>query len=155
MTTHYTLNTGPTLADQVTDTGGKNAFIPSVKLVDGTGAAAGGVASVSPTTYWAYASPTGGLTDTSDATAKAASGAGIRNYVGAIQAANSSATASEIVIKDGASTVLWRGYLPATSGTLSVRFDPPLRGTANTATVVAMITTGTATRVSIQGYTGA
>lgn len=106
-------------------------------------------------TFWGYAGATGGITNTTDVAVRAAAGAGVRNYITGIQFKNTSATASEIVIKDGA-TIVWRGHVSA-SMTVSdgFTFNPPLRGTANTAVNVALITTGTATLVDVQGYTGA
>lgn len=101
-----------------------------------------------------YVSPTGGLTDTADAQVAPAGAAGVRNYLTGLQFANTG-VASEIVVKDGA-TVIWRGYVPATTGTQSqVTFQVPLKGTAATAMNVAMVTTGAACRVSAQGFTGA
>lgn len=103
---------------------------------------------------WNYAGVTGGLTDTSDTVVMAAGGASVRNYMTAIQYLNTAAVASEIVVKDG-STVIWRGYAPASMTVpCVVPFAAPLRGTANTAMNVAMVTTATATRVSAQGYQG-
>lgn len=150
----YRPNVDYTLATQVAaPTSGKVAFIPAYQLVDATGAPVGGASTASAASSWNYAGVTGGITDTSDVTVKAAAGAGIRNYMTSIQYANTG-VASEIVVKDG-STVIWRGYAPATTGAQSqIAFDPPLRGTANTALNVAMITTASATRVSAQGYTG-
>lgn len=110
--------------------------------------------SAAPADRWFYAGVTGGITDTADVAIKTAAGASIKNYLVRIQAGNGSAVASEIVVKDG-STIIWRGYIPATSGQINVAFDPPLQSTANTALNVAMITTATATRVSAQGYVGA
>ena len=103
----------------------------------------------------AYASPTGGITVTADTPIFAAGAAGIRNYITGIWFKNTSATASEVVIKDGAATVLWRGHLSAamTFGEV-VSFNPPLKGTAATAMNVALAAI-TATIVSAQGYTGA
>lgn len=104
---------------------------------------------------WQYAGVTGGITDTADVALAAAAGASIRNYLVAIQFLNTAATASEIVVKDG-STVIWRGYAAALMTVMqTVTFSVPLKGTANTALNVAMITTATATRVSAQGFTGA
>jgi hypothetical protein len=112
-------------------------------------------AAITPTA-WSFAGVTGGIVNTTDVVLKAAGAAGVKNYLTGIQFANSAAVASEIVVKDGASTVLWRGYVPAsTAATVAVSFDPPLVGTAATALNVAMITTATATRVSAQGFTGA
>lgn len=103
--------------------------------------------------FWSYAAP-GTITNTVDVAIKAAGGAGVRNYISSIQFKNTAATASEIVIKDGA-TVLWRGHASASMTFMElVKFDPPLKGTANTVVNAAMITTGTATYVNAQGYTG-
>lgn len=104
---------------------------------------------------WNFASITGGLTTTADTVMIAAGGAGVRNYCSGISFANSAATASEIVVKDGAATVLWRGYVGASQTTTQfVTFDVPLRGSANTDMIVAMVTAATATRVSAQGFQG-
>lgn len=103
---------------------------------------------------WQYAGVTGGLIDTADVVVSAAGAAGVRNYMTGLQFHNTSATASEIVVKDG-STVIWRGVAPASMAQpAAINFDVPLRGTAATALNVAMITTGTATRVSAQGFQG-
>lgn len=105
-----------------------------------------------PENDWSYAAASGGITNTTDVVAKAAAAAGIRNYVTGVQVRNSSATATEFVIKDDA-TVIWRTQLPATMvGSQDVVFDPPLRGTAATAVNIACITTGTATYANLQGY---
>lgn len=104
---------------------------------------------------WAYAGVTGGITNTADVALMAAAGAGVRNFLHSIQWKNTSTVASEIVVKDGA-TVIWRGHVSASMTVMDGwTFDPPLRGTANTALNVAMLTTGTATIVSAQGSTGA
>lgn len=110
---------------------------------------------VVPGSRWQFAGATGGIVNTTAVALNAAAGAGVRNYVSAIQYFNSAAVASEIEIRDG-STVIWRGFVPA-SMTLpaAVNFDVPLRGTANTAMNVALATTATATRVSAQGYKSA
>lgn len=106
-----------------------------------------------PASTWQYAGATGGIVNTTAVPISAAAGAGVRNYVVACQFLNSSAVASEIVIKDG-TTIIWRGYAPATMPTpAQVTFPIPLRGTANTAMNVAMVTTATATVVSCQGFT--
>lgn len=107
-----------------------------------------------PELSWQYAAATGGITNTTDVAAKAAAGASIRNYVRSMQVKNANATATEFVIKDG-STVIWRGHLAASMGTSDVHvFNPPLRGTANTAINIACITTGAQVYASLQGYTG-
>lgn len=105
-----------------------------------------------PENTWLYAAASGGIVNTTDVAAKAAAAAGIRNYVTGIQVRNSSAVATEFVIKDGA-TVIWRTQLPATmAGSQDVSFDPPLRGTAATAVNVACITTATVTYANLQGF---
>lgn len=108
-----------------------------------------------PASTWSYATATAGVTDTADDVAKAAAGAGIRNYVTSCQVINGHATVgTEVVIKDG-TTVLWRGWAEPTGGGVSAKFDPPLRGTANTAINVANITTGSKTYFNLQGFVAA
>lgn len=107
-----------------------------------------------PAAFWNYAGLTGGIINTTDVGVKAAAGAGVRNYLAGLQFKNTSAVASEIVIKDG-STVIWRGHAGASMTAMEVvTFDPPLRGSANAALNVTLLTTATATIVSAQGYTG-
>lgn len=110
-----------------------------------------------PASTWNYAAASGGITDTTAVTIKAAAGSGIRIYLSSLQVFNSAATASEFSIRDGSSgTVLFRGYAAASMITPSIySFDPPLRGTANTLMEVVMATTATATRINAQGWTGA
>ncbi len=105
-----------------------------------------------PENEWQYAAASGGITNTSDVALVAAQGAGIKNYLTGLSVANANATASEIVIKDGASTVIWRMYLAANAPIQSIRFGTPLQSSANTALNVACITTGTQTYISAQGY---
>ena len=112
-----------------------------------------------PANTWSYAAPAGGLVTTSGVTAKAAAGAGIRNYVSKIQFMNSHQTiGTEVVIRDGAAgTVLWRGWAQFPGGGAEVEFKPPLRGTANTLIEIAEVTT-TATAgvlVNLQGFVAA
>lgn len=109
-----------------------------------------------PANTWSYPAAAGGLVNTTGVTAKAAAGAGIRNYVTKVGLVNSHQTIStEIVIRDGAAgTVLWRGWAQAAGGGQVEVLDPPLRGTANTLIEIAEITT-TATAgvlVNLQGY---
>lgn len=112
-----------------------------------------------PANTWNYAAPAGGLVTTTGVTAKAAAGANIRNYVTKAQIMNSHQTiGSEIVIRDGAAgTVLWRGWAQFTGGGCECKFEPPLRGTANTLIEIAEVTTtGTAgVLVNLQGYSAA
>ena len=105
-----------------------------------------------PENEWVYAAASGGITNTTDVALVAAQGAGIKNYLTGLSVANANATASEIVIKDGASTVIWRMYLAANAPIQSIRFVTPLQSSANTALNVACITTGTQTYISAQGY---
>lgn len=105
-----------------------------------------------PEQDWAYAGVTGGITNTSDVVLAAAAGAGLRNYCTAIQLFNSSATATEVVIKDG-TTVIWRGRVGASmTNPVPITFPTPLKSSANAALNFACITTATATIVSAQGY---
>lgn len=104
-------------------------------------------------TAWTYVGAAGGITDTSDVTLQAAPGVGNAVYLESLQFANKSATATEVVVKSGASTVLWRGYAPATSATASVIFPDPLVADNNTALTFACVTNATNTIVNAQGYT--
>lgn len=110
-----------------------------------------------PGATWNYAAASGGITNMTGVTAKAAAGAGIRNYITRVQVVNGHATVStDVQIRDGAAgTVLWRGFAAAAGGGASAVFDPPLRGTANTLVEIACGTTGTATYFNLQGFTAA
>lgn len=110
-----------------------------------------------PAETWSYAAASGGITNTTGVTAKAAGAAGVRHYVTSAQVINGHATVStDVQIRDGASgTVLHRGYAQAAGGGYAVKFDPPLRGTAATLIEVACGTTGSATYVNLQGYSAA
>jgi hypothetical protein len=105
-----------------------------------------------PETDWQF----NALLSTATASAaRAAGAAGVRNYVTAIQYQNTSATASEIQIQDGA-TVIWRAQAPAAMALPAmISFPTPLRGTAATALNVQLITTATSTFVNLQGYQAA
>lgn len=106
---------------------------------------------------WSYAPPAGGITSsTADVLVRAAQ-AGKRNYitkwtfsVGVVLSA-----ASEVVIKDGAATVLWRVSLGAAVITpIELTFDPPLVGSVNTAVNMAMLASVTGNFVgNLEGYT--
>lgn len=103
-------------------------------------------------TPWAYAAASGGITDTADNTLVAAAGAGKSNYLVSLQILNSSATATEVLIKTG-STVLWRGRFGASMiAPVSIEFKRPLVSANNTSLVVACVTTATVTYVNAQGY---
>jgi hypothetical protein len=61
-----------------------------------------------------------------------------------------------VLIRDGAAgTVLYRGFAKAAGGGVSCKFDPPLRGTANTLLEVVNGTTGSATYFNLQGFAAA
>ncbi|WP_343518096.1 hypothetical protein [Sphingomonas sp.] len=135
---------------------GTKAVLPAAAIVSETGGVP--AINVSPTqggTQFQYASPTGGLTDDAvDIFYAVPPATGQRGYCGSLQFCNGSATPSEIVIQTAsASGVIWRGYAPASmTETASVVFDPPLQGGDGGLLYVKMVTTGTATRVSAQGY---
>ncbi len=103
-------------------------------------------------TPWSYAADAGGITNTTDVTLVAAAGAGKSNYLTSIQVMNSSATATEVVIKSG-STVLWRARFGVSMiGPVSIEFKRPLVSANNTALTAACLTTATVTYVNAQGY---
>lgn len=112
-------------------------------------------------TYWGYAAATGGIVSSvADVALKAAAGAGVRNYIKSLTIAHDVLSAvTECVVKDGA-TVIWRGKLQtaavdSAAGSGTIIFDPPLRGTANTALNFALLTSVTGgVFVNAQGYTG-
>lgn len=105
-----------------------------------------------PEKAWNYAAASGGITNTTAVTIKAASSSGFKICLLSMQVDNASATASEMLIRDGsAGTVLTRVYVGANSSR-SFKFEPPLRGTANTLMEVVMVTTATQTYVNAQGY---
>jgi hypothetical protein len=108
-----------------------------------------------PSLTWGYAAASGGITNTTGVTAKAAAGAGVRNYITMAQVINGHASVdTDVQIRDGAAgTVLWRGFAKSGGGGISAKFDPPLRGSANTLVEIACGTTGTATYVNLQGFT--
>lgn len=138
---------GSPAVKQFTLANGDVANIGVVACADGNGNIAGESA-------FQFAGASGGITNTSDVAIAAAAGAGVRNYLTSLWFKNTAAVASELVIKDG-STVIFRGHVSASMvyGE-ALQFNPPLKGTANTALNVALLTTATATIVSAQGYTG-
>lgn len=106
-----------------------------------------------PEQEWSYASAAGGITNTTDVVLAAAAGTGLRRYITSVDLKNISATATEVVIKDGA-TVLWRGHLSASmTEPVEIAFYNPLKTTANAALNFACITTGAQVYVNAQGYT--
>lgn len=141
LTSDYTTVAAGDTADLITTLTGKLVTIPYAN----------------PANTWSYAAASGGITNTTGVTAKAAGGAGVRLYVTSAQIINGHATVStDVQIRDGASgTVLWRGFAQAAGGGASVEFNPPLRGTANTLLEVACGTTGSATYFNLQGFSAA
>jgi hypothetical protein len=79
-----------------------------------------------------------------------AQGVGKSAYLTSLQVMNSSATATEVVIKDG-STVIWRAKFGA-SMIQPVSVPLNLASSPNTALKAACITTGSATYLNAQGY---
>lgn len=118
----------------------------------------GGVAAA---TNWSYAPPVGGITNSTAAvTVKAAAGAGIRNYITAIQISNDALTnATEVAVRDGTGgTVIWRAKVStAGPGVSNIYFPNPLRGTANTLLEIVTLTASGAgsVYVDLQGFTAA
>ena len=105
---------------------------------------------------WQYAAPTGGIITTAPVTLVAAAGAGVRNYITALQIKGCNAVASEVVIQDGAAVVLWRGYVAATMLTADdLVFPTPLMSSTgvNSAITLTVNTTATLTYVTAQGFT--
>lgn len=105
-------------------------------------------ASASPSS-WSSTGPA--LTTTADRVLLPAQGGTLRGYLCGLQMANAGNTATEIVVKDGAS-VLWRFFLRAGAEGSNVGFVQPLRTSANTALGFACLTAGAAVYVNAQGY---
>jgi hypothetical protein len=110
-----------------------------------------------PANTWSSAAGSGGITNTTAVTVKAAGAAGVRNYVTGIDVVNTHATVdTEFMIRDGAAgAVLWRTSLKALGGGVSRTFDPPLRGTAATLVEIVNVTTGAAVYANLTGYSAA
>lgn len=109
--------------------------------------------------FWQYAAAAGGIVSSiADVVLKAAGAAGVRNFLSSLTINHDTlSAATECVIKDGA-TIIWRGKLQtaATDVAGTIRFNPPLRGTAATALNFALLTSVTGgVFVNAQGYTGA
>ena len=106
---------------------------------------------------WRASSGITALATTTSTALKVAGAASIRNYITGLQLYNTSATVSTTVsILDGA-TVIWTGYVPATTAALPVVdihvvFPTPLRGTAATAMNIQCGTTGANLFYNVQGY---
>lgn len=107
-----------------------------------------------PELEWSYAAAAGGVVNTTDVVLAAAAGAGLRRYIVSMTLSNNSATATEVVLKDGA-TIIWRGHMPANAPMSEIVFENPLKTTANAALNFACITTAAAVYVNAQGFTAA
>jgi hypothetical protein len=110
-----------------------------------------------PALDWQYAAASNAspIINTTAVTLVAANTA-LKNYCTGLQLTNTSATATEVVIRDGASVVLWRGWASASMNNLSIiNFETPLQTSAvNSAITFAAVTTGASIYVAAQGYAG-
>lgn len=106
---------------------------------------------------WTATSGITALATNTSTSLTAAGAASIRNYVTALQLYNTSATVSTVVsILDGA-TVIWTGFVPATTAALPVVdihvvFPTPLRGTASTGMNIQCGTIAANVYYNVQGY---
>ena len=113
-----------------------------------------------PENQISYAAAANGISNTTTAvTIFAAAGASIRNYLTHLDLSwNALGAGSEVAIRDGAGgTVLWRGVVPITTpGSMTIQFDTPLKGTANTLMEVVTLTASVtgALYVNAEGYVG-
>lgn len=103
-----------------------------------------------PEADWSY---TGTLTTNADTAMRAAAGAGVKNYLTAIQVQNTHASvATTLIIKDG-TTARHTINLPAVmAAPVSIEFPTPLQTAANAILNVACGTTGANVLVNAQGY---
>lgn len=98
---------------------------------------------------------TGVLTTTADLAIKTAAGAGVRNYITDFSFQNTSATATGVVIKDGATTIASFQAPANMPAPAVISWQCPLRGAANTAINIAALVTGANVLVNASGHTGA
>lgn len=100
---------------------------------------------------WTY--HVNGSSALTDATVHAAPGAGLSLYVGTIVFSSGAATAINMLLEEGASTVIGPYYLEATAGRgMSVQFNPPRKITANTELTITT-SAAIAHSVDITGFT--
>jgi hypothetical protein len=92
------------------------------------------------------------LSTTTPAAIQAAAGAGLKRNLTALQAINTGAAVTELIILDGA-TERWRLTLPV-NVPVAFEFPTEILTTANTALNANLSVAGTV-RVNFQGYTGA
>jgi len=104
---------------------------------------------------WQYAAAAGGIVNTADVAIKTAGAANIRNYITSISIMSEAlATATELVIKEGA-TVIFRTKIPLAGLPLThIEFPTPLKGAAATQLNVALLTASATGAVyfNAQGY---
>ncbi len=76
----------------------------------------------------------------------------LRTYLVSLQLNNSNTTASVVNVKDGAN-IIWSGSVPSNAVTQpnDIYFDPPLRGSPNTAMTIQQVS-GSALLWAAQGY---
>lgn len=107
---------------------------------------------LNPAATWRYPAAAGGETGAADVPVKAAV-VGQRNHMTWLTAVNAHATVdTEIVVKDGAATVLYRGFLKAAGGRLEIEFRSPLSSSVNTALNIANVTAGAQVYFNCGGY---
>lgn len=100
---------------------------------------------------WSYASPSGGIANTSDVTIASAPTGFMRNYLTDLQIRNEHAlNASEVCVKANG-VVVWRMKIPATSAPFIVHLRSPIGAPPNTALVLSSGTACTL-HVSAQGF---
>lgn len=99
----------------------------------------------------AWASSGAALTTTADRVLVGAQGGSLRGYLSALQLVNAGATATEVVVKDGAA-VIWRLWLPGNGQPVDVEFVQPLRSSPNAALAFACVTAGAAVYANAQGF---
>lgn len=121
-------------------------------MADGEGKLVVQVGSVVENTWQGYQL----LTTTTAAALKAAAGTGLRNYLKSVFiSASQGATgvAHIITIMDG-TTVIARQAIPNTVTSQEITFDPPLKGTANTALNVQSSAAPNGTSIAATGWVG-
>lgn len=115
-----------------------------------------------PEATWSTSAASGGIVNlTTGFQLQAAGASGVRNYLTklTVSAHGTVTTASEIVVRDGASgTIIWREKLEAAAqNALTFDFSPPLRGSTATLMEFATLTAmgaASAVYVNAQGYQG-
>lgn len=121
----------------------------AVRLTMTAGAAAVTYPFAVPETNWQF---TGALTTATAVAARTAGTTGIRNYVASLQYQNTSATATTVLVQDGASTIAQFNAPASMAAPATVVFSIPLRGTAATALNVNCGTAGANVLINVQGF---